>query len=207
MAEQYWIGGAPCAGKTTIAQIIAQEFGWQVYSLDRHVEDFLRRAILRKHPALAQYNSLGLQRFLSLPAEDQLTLIWQMSAEWFGFLLDDIAELPQDRPILVEGSNIRPADVLRTGTHPDKVIWLAPTEEFLLATYPRRGGWVQDVLNMFPPDARLDVFEQWMLRDATHAAQTLEQAQRLGIRTLVVDGSSTLLENAEFVMRHFELIA
>jgi hypothetical protein len=207
MTMFYWMGGAPCAGKTTISQIIGQEFGWRVYSLDRHVEAYLQRATPEQHPTLTEYNSMGLKRFLSLPADEQLARIWRMSAEWFAFLLEDVQSLPADRPILVEGSNIRPQDVAATGVAADQVIWLAPREDFLLETYPRRGAWVQGVLGQFAQEERVDIFEQWMLRDAAHAEQTLAQAQQLGIRTLVVDGSVTLLENAEIVMRHFGLIA
>lgn len=207
MGAVYWMGGAPCAGKTTIAQIIAQEFGWQVYSLDRHVEDYLRRADPVQHPNLAEYNALGLKRFLSLPADEQLQRIWRMSEEWFGFLLEDVAALETVAPILVEGANIRPQDVAAAGADLRRAVWLAPTEAFLLETYPRRGAWVQDVLQQFPQEERVDVFEQWMLRDASHAEQVLAQASALGIRTIVVDGSAELLKNAEIVMDHFELLS
>lgn len=206
MQALYWMGGAPCAGKTTIAQIIAQEFGWRVLHLDRHVEDYLKRADPDRHPTLTEYNSLGLQRFLSMTAQAQLARIWHMSAEWFGFLLEDALALPTDAPILVEGSNIRPRDVVATGVDLRRTVWLAPTEDFLLATYPHRGSWVQGVLAQFPQDQQIDIFDQWMQRDAAHAAQSLAQARQLGIRTFAVDGSTSLLENAEIVMKHFGLL-
>jgi len=206
MAAIYWMGGSPCAGKTTISQIIAQEFGWKVHSLDRHVEEYLHRANPDQHSALIEYNSLGLKSFLSLPAEEQLQLIWRMSAEWFQFLWADARNLLSDAPVLVEGSNIRPQDVMATGVEFDQVIWLTPTEDFLLEAYPRRGAWVQDVLAQVAPEEQIDVFEQWMLRDTMHARQTSAQAQQLGFRTLLVDGSTPLLDNAEMVMRHFGLI-
>jgi adenylylsulfate kinase-like enzyme len=42
LTQVYWLGGSPCAGKTTIAAIIAQEHSWQVYHLDRYIDSYLQ---------------------------------------------------------------------------------------------------------------------------------------------------------------------
>jgi hypothetical protein len=207
MQHVYWLGGSPCAGKTTISHIIAQEFGWQTYHIDREVESYLERADSQKHPHLSAYKEMGLQRFLLQPAQAQLEIVLGMSHEQFTFILEDLSKFPEDLPILVEGANLRPHDVAPHLPDSSHALWLVPTEEFQLEVYPKRGTWVQDVLrHHFEDDSRVDVFEQWMERDALMARWAEKAATDLGIRVIVVDGSASLLDNAELVMKHFGLL-
>lgn len=206
MREIFWIGGSPCAGKTTISEIIAQEFGCQIYQIDRHFERYLDRANVDKHPHLTAYKKMGLKKFLLRNPQTQLQDVKGISQEQFGFILDDIVELSNDAPILVEGSNILAADVAQHSNDSSKVIWLVPTETFQLETYPKRGSWVQDVLqHYYEPDEAVIAFERWMERDAMMAVWTAAEARKYGFRVITVDGSVSLLDNAEIVMQHFGL--
>ena len=205
--ETYWIVGSPCAGKTTIADMLGQEHNLRVYHLDRYYESYLRRAELDKHPYLTHIKGLG-QRFLALPHEEQLERVKKISAEQFEFILADIAtwrEDDPDTPILVEGANIRIEDVLLHIETLNQLICIVPTEDFLFKTYPRRGTWVQDVLANFPDNERLTVFEQWMTRDSHHAQWAVGTATEHGVKLIEVDGSNRILENAAIVEAHFGL--
>jgi hypothetical protein len=206
MENVYWLGGSPCAGKTTISHIIAQEFGWQTYHIDREVESYLERADSQKHPHLSAYKEMGLKRFLLQPAKDQLETVLGMSQEQYAFILEDLAKFEEGQTILVEGANLRPQDVASILPSTSHALWLVPTEEFQLEVYPKRGTWVQDVLRNFEDDSRVDVFEQWMERDAMMATWAEKAASNLGIRVITVDGSASLLDNAETVMKHFGLL-
>lgn len=203
----YWIVGSPCAGKTTIADMLAQEHVLRVYHLDRHYESYLRRADPDRHPYLTHIKGLG-HRFLALPHNEQLDYVKHISAEQFEFVLADIAEWQEDdpdTPILIDGANIRIEDVLKHIEQPNHLICIVPTEAFLLKTYPRRGTWVQDVLSNFPENERLNVFEQWMTRDTNHAAWATDQAIQYGVKFIEVDGTTRIIENAAFVESHFGL--
>lgn len=207
MPQINWISGSPCAGKTTISQIIGQEFGWQVYHVDRNFERYLQRANSEEHPHLIQYKNMGLQRFLLQDPQWQLEQIIGISKEQFKFILEDIADLPDDNPILVEGANILAEDVIQQIETPSHAMWLVPTETFQLETYPKRGSWVQDVLrHHFNPDEAILAFERWMQRDALMAKWTANEAEMRQIPVILVDGSTTLLDNAEIVMWHFGLL-
>lgn len=204
----YWIVGSPCAGKTTIADMLAQEHNLRVYHLDRYYESYLRRADPDKHPYLTHIKSVGLSRFLSLPYDEQLNRVKHISAEQFEFILADVGawqEDDPDTPILIEGANIRIEDVLPQIDTLNQLICIVPTEEFLLKTYPRRGTWVQDVLANFPNGERLNVFEQWLTRDSHHAQWAMKTATEHGIKLLQVDGSHRILENGAIVESHFGL--
>ncbi len=210
MSQLYWICGSPCAGKTTISNIIGQEFNWHIYSIDRYFETYLKRANPQQHPYLIAYKALGLKQFLLQAPDQQLEQVAGISREQFAFILEDIQALQSenvDKPILVEGSNILAEQVAKHLPSTHHAIWLVPTEDFQLETYPTRGAWVQDVLrHHYEPQAGILAFERWMERDAQWARMTAQQAKQYNIPVIVVDGKIPLLDNAERVMRHFGLI-
>jgi hypothetical protein len=208
MADVYWMGGSPCAGKTTISHIIAQEFGWQIYHIDGHIETYLERATPKLHPHLSAYRKTGLKDFLLQDPQEQVSQVIGMSHEQFQFILNDIAELSGEAPILVEGANLLASDLVKQIQSSKQAIWMVPTEVFQLAAYPKRGSWVQDVLrHHYQPEEALLAFERWMERDALMAKWTATEAGKHDIRVIVVDGSVTLLDNAEIVMHHFGLLS
>lgn len=206
MRAVYWIGGSPCAGKTTISHIIGQQFGWTIYHIDRHIETYLQRANPENHPHLIAYQQMGLQKFLLQDPQWQMQQVIGMSREQFGFILEDIAELDSDSPILVEGATLLAEDVIRQIQSVSQAIWIVPTEIFQLETYPKRGSWVQDVLrHYYDSQEAITAFERWMERDALMALWTAKEAENLDIPVIVVDGSVSLLDNAEIVMNHLNL--
>ena len=207
LTQVYWLGGSPCAGKTTIAAIIAQEHGWQVYHLDRYIDSYLQRADPDQHPHITRYKHTGLKQFLALPYQEQFQRVLGLSMEYIHFVLADIDDMPDDVPILVEGSNLRLQDVVRYLPDVHHALWMTPTEDFLFRTYPKRGTWVQDVLrHYYPEEQRHDIFAQWMLRDARHAQWASEQAREHDIRLIVVDGKHPIRHNAALVEQHFGLV-
>lgn len=203
MPKVYWIGGSPCAGKTTVAALLRQEHELEVYHLDRHIESYLDRAQTDQHPHLNYYKKVGLKGFLVLAPEEQLRRVLGMCMECLPFVLEDIEAFSADSLVLVEGSLLRPVDIVRLAPE-HQAFWLVPTEKFLLQAYPRRGTWVQEVLrSQFPEDKRLDIFDNWMRRDMLHAHWTAEQALEVGIPVLWVDGTQSLQAIAAHIETQF----
>ena len=206
MQQVYWMGGSPCAGKTTIAHILAQEYGWQTYHIDRHVETYLKDATDQAQPTLCAYRRGGLRAFLSDPPQKQLEAVQAISHEQFSFILAAVRKMDDSAPILIEGANMLVQDVLSAAVDLAHIIWLVPTEEFLLRAYPRRGTWVQDVLRQnFPEEQRLEIFDHWMLRDSMMAEWTANEARKHDVAVITVDGSQSIRENAALVAHYFGL--
>lgn len=40
MAKIYWIGGSPCSGKSTIAEIISNRYGLYYFKVDDYLEKY-----------------------------------------------------------------------------------------------------------------------------------------------------------------------
>src|SRR5262245_19827891 len=51
LAHVLWIGGAPDAGKTTIARLLAERHRWQWYSCDSHTQRHIARSDPTQLPA------------------------------------------------------------------------------------------------------------------------------------------------------------
>jgi replication-associated recombination protein RarA len=44
MPNVLWLGGSPCAGKTTIARMLAEKYGLRLYHFDRHEPDHIEQS-------------------------------------------------------------------------------------------------------------------------------------------------------------------
>ncbi|MBE5983493.1 MAG: shikimate kinase [Paenibacillaceae bacterium] len=46
MAKIYWIGGSPCSGKSTIAEIISNRYGLYYFKVDDYLEKYANYGFL-----------------------------------------------------------------------------------------------------------------------------------------------------------------
>jgi adenylylsulfate kinase-like enzyme len=60
LAHVIWIGGSPCAGKTSVAQQLADRHSLQAYHFDRHEADHIKRSSPARHPALHTFLAMTL---------------------------------------------------------------------------------------------------------------------------------------------------
>jgi hypothetical protein len=139
LAHVLWIGGAPDAGKTTVARLLAARRRWQWYSCDVHTQSHLARADPAQLPAT--YAKLGKsidERWVQPTPEELLRSIVAINDERFPLILADLRALPTRPPILAEGPSLHPQLVAPLLTSRHQAIWLVPTEEFALASAARR---------------------------------------------------------------------
>jgi hypothetical protein len=124
--------------------------------------------------------------------------------EHFTLILADILSLPDDRPLLVEGTALLPGQVTDVLAGRNRAIWVVPTAAFQLEHYARR-HWITGVLAQC--DDAEAAFHNWMERDAEFARWLTAEVNALGLELLPVDGKQTIEENAEAVVSHFQLAA
>ena len=51
-SKAYVLGGSPCSGKSTIAEMLVAEFGFQYYRADDHDPDHMHGRIPNYNPSL-----------------------------------------------------------------------------------------------------------------------------------------------------------
>ncbi|WP_280777320.1 hypothetical protein [Paenibacillus sp. PastM-3] len=196
----YWIGGSACAGKSTLAGMYAEKYGLQLYACDEHFDQHLQRITAERQPALSRISGLTMNEvFLTREVQEQLDTYIECFQEDFSFVLDDLACMGEEA-VVVEGNQLLPALVAPLLRHTDRAIWVIPTEQFQLEHYSKR-TWIQGILQRTEEPEH--AFCNWMKRDALFAEKVKQEALRLKLPLMEVDGSTSLQENFERIERCF----
>jgi 2-phosphoglycerate kinase len=198
-----WMGGSPCSGKTSVARILTGEYGLRSYHCDEAFAEHQQRITPGRQPMLTKWtrtawNELWMQTPKILVAE--AIACYQ---EHFQLVVTDLLSLPQPEPMLVEGTCLLPGSVHTVLSSRSAAVWMVPTERFQKAHYAGRGPWVQAILNECAKPEQ--AYQNWMGRDVAFARWVTSTADELGLRTVPIDGSRTIAENARLVADHFGL--
>jgi hypothetical protein len=195
----YWIGGSPCAGKSSVAALLAARHELALVECDAGADRRLARMAPARPPAFAELTDLGTCARLARPPRWQASREVSFYHEQFDFLLEEIPCSPR---VLVEGADLLPELLEGIDVPPRRAIWIVPTPEFQLSNYRRR-DWVAPYLkDCVDPERAL---ENWMRRDVLFAEHVRREAAARGGTVIVVDGSRTVTEIAGLVGDHFGL--
>src|SRR5690349_2296559 len=109
LAHVLWIGGAPDAGKTTIARLLAERHRWHWYHCDAQTQIHIERSDPAQLPAVyAKLSKTIDERWVNPTPDDLLRSIVAMNDERWPLVLDDLRALPTRPLILAEGPNLHP---------------------------------------------------------------------------------------------------
>ncbi len=196
----FWLGGSPCAGKSTIARTLADRYGLAVFHCDDTFDRHLRLATTTDQPTLARLRTKTADEVWLEPVRAQVEQEIAIYREQWPLLLDEIAA--PTRPLIVEGAALLPDLVAPLLADRHHAIWVVPDADFQREHYSRR-PWTADVLAACSDPAQ--GYAHWMQRDITFARWVRARVQAHGLASLVVDGRHTLNENAAAVAKHFVL--
>jgi hypothetical protein len=200
----FWLGGSPCAGKSSISEVLASRFDLDVYRVDEAFEVHAQRFDPVLHPTLTKWcasswNQRWMQTTDSL-VQDAIACY----GEHFTLILEDILSLPNHKPLLVEGTALLPRQVINVLPERNRAIWIVPTADFQRGHYSKR-EWVFEILAQC--DNSEAAFQNWMKRDAEFAHWIAAEVNALGLELLRVDGKDTVEDNAMTVAAHFSFSA
>jgi hypothetical protein len=197
----YWLGGSPCSGKSSMTTLLAERYDLRVYSVDASLGQHVPHLTPACQPLLYKWHNTPWNDLWMQPPDVLLAEVIGAYTEHCSLVMDDIAALPADRPLLVEGTCLLPACVMPHLASPRHGLWVVPSEAFQRMQYPRRGAWVQGILQQCAdPDAAL---RNWMDRDVAFAAWVADEAKAHGLAVMDVDGSRTIAQGADDVAAHF----
>src|SRR5580765_1503362 len=194
LEEVLWIGGAQWAGKSTVANLLAARYPLVRYAFDYHdarSHSERAKASPNRFPAFNTFlaaldidpDSVWADPAPEAMAEHALRIF----AERFELVLEDIVALPEGTRLLAEGWGLRPNLIVPYLPSSEHAVFLVPTDEFReqqLATVARAGSLgITELRN--PERAQRNRVE----RDRILAADVVEQATRLGLPVIHVDGS------------------
>ena len=198
----FWLGGSPCAGKSSISEIISSRFGLEVYHVDDAFGVHAQRSDPVRHPALTKWLASSWDQRWTQPIDSLVRDAIACYQEHFTFILEDLFSIASRKPLLVEGTALLPRQITRVLSRRSRAIWLVPTPDFQRAHYSERDWARAIVAQCSNPDV---AFHNWMERDNRFAKWIEAEARALSLSVLSVDGSRTIEENGETVAAHFHL--
>jgi 2-phosphoglycerate kinase len=196
----FYLGGSPCAGKSSVAELLAAQYGLTYVRLDDRLYEHITVATAELQPALASIGAASSDELWLIPPKVQVRRTIQAYVEEFALHLEDIAGTTGS--LLLEGAALLPCLVAPRLVSKTQALYMVPTLDFQLSHYVQR-EWVQDVLR--PSSDPKRAFAHWMRRDAMFARWVREEVQRYGLKTVVVDGTQSIAANAEMAARHLGL--
>ena len=204
MRHVYWIGGGSGAGKSTIARRLAGRHGWRLYATDDVMADHARRTTAAQAPLLHEFMAMDMdQRWVDRSPRTMLETFHWFRGEAFGLIVEDLARMPTETPVLVEGFRLLPHLVQPLLTGPGHAVWLLPTPDFRQVAFRSRatadGGFTERTGD--PRRAEHNV----AVRDALFTERLREETARLGLPAVTVDGTLTEDELTERVSEIFRL--
>ena len=199
----YWIGGGSGAGKSVIARRVAGRHGLGVYATDDVMADHGRRWPPADGPFLSEFVAMDMdERWVNRSPETMLETFHWFRGEGFGLIVEDLLRRPAEPGVIAEGFRLLPRLVQPLLAEPGHAVWLLPTPGFRRAAFARRGSLWQIAGQTSDPERALG---NLLERDRMFTERLREEAQRLELRVIEVDGTVTEDGLAELVTEAFGL--
>ncbi len=196
----FWLGGSPCAGKSSIADILAHRLNFDLYRVDEKFDIHLESLDRKNHANLSNWRDSDWNQRWMQPAQNLLQNIMGCYREHFSFILNDILLMPREKPLLVEGAALLPQCVAPLLPASNYAIWLIPGFDFQQKHYSKR-AWVRPIVEQCnnPEDA----FQNWMRREADFSVWLEKEVESMKLNYLKIDGKHTIEENSAAVEASF----
>ncbi|MFD5162871.1 hypothetical protein ACFWMJ_33270 [Streptomyces hawaiiensis] len=204
MRHVYWIGGGSGAGKSTIARRLADRHGWRLYATDDVMAEHARRTTAEEAPFLHAFMAMDMdERWVRRSPETMLETFHWFRGEAFGLIVEDLARMPRETPVVVEGFRLLPHLVKPLLTEPGHAVWLLPTPEFRRMAFRHRATPEGSFTRRTGDPRRAD--HNIAVRDALFTDRLHEETARLGLPAVTVDGTMTQDELTERISEVFRL--
>jgi hypothetical protein len=128
-----WIGGAPGAGKTTVATRIARRHGLRWYGADTRTWEHRDRALREGNAAAQRWEAMDPAERWTTPTPEEM-LEMSLHRERGAMVVDDLHALPRSPLVVAEGTTL-PAWAVDESS---RGVWLIPTREFQEQAFAER---------------------------------------------------------------------
>lgn len=189
-----WIGGGSGAGKSTVACLLAEQYGLCLYHCDDTQFAHTVRSNAVDQPMLHAFLAMTMdERWAQRTPEEMFHTFHGFHGEGFEFILEDLLDLPGDAPVLVEGYKLLPCLVAPLLSQPDQAVWLIPTPAWRRTAFGKRGSLWSIAGQTSDPETAL---ANLLARDALYTEEIFRQAASLQLTCIEVSGSVSIDELA-----------
>jgi hypothetical protein len=186
-----WIAGGTCAGKSTVALLLAARHDALVHHGDLAEHGWPTRITPGQHPHLVANTRLTLKERATRSGRARFETMPSLHGETIGLVVEDVLALPTDRPLLVDWFGNTPRDLAPLLSWREQAVFLLPTPEFrhhrLTARYSDK-----DRANANWGDAdHTQALTNRLARDELWDAELRLQATETNLPLLTIDGERT----------------
>ena len=202
MAEIYYIGGSPCSGKSTMAELLAEKYGFQYFKQDDYLEEYMRRGVQEERNLFKKVSLMSMEEMWMRPPAELCAEEIALYEIMFSYSIHDVLALSQEGTVIAEGAGFMPSLVKKINIDKSHYICVVPTKEFQVNMYSKR-SWISHYLSDCSDPSK--AFENWMERDALFAETVLQEAEAFGYASFIVDGVSSIEANLATIQNLFQL--
>ncbi len=199
----YWIGGSTCAGKTTISNALAANYGLTIYHCDDFIGKHTEKSNPQEQPNLNKISNASWNDILSMNVEEYLDWATSSFSEEFGMILEDLNKLSADKPILVEGINLLPKLIKEVITNIGQAIWLVADETFYKKHQMKRQELFERLKECSNQEQAL---QNYMDNDLAFGKYILNDAKKLDLKVIEIVNGSDIKNYIELISMHFNLV-
>ena len=178
-----FIGGSPCSGKSTVAELISKEYGAFYYKVDEQLGELIKTAADNEGTACRKISCMSADEIWMRTPDIQCAEEFQIYSEIAPYFFGRINEIDSGL-IIAEGAAYTPQVMQFCGM--DNYITMIPTPEFQISHYRER-EWVPYVLAECSDKEK--AFDNWMQRDILFAEQVRAECEKLDIPCIINDGT------------------
>ena len=202
MINTYYIGGSPCAGKSTVAEMISKKYGLFYFKVDDLLDSYTKKGALKGYPICKKTIESNAEQIWMREPLIQCEEEFEFYKEVFEFVITDLKCINCKNGIITEGTAYLPELMKKFGIPSSEYISITPTPEFQISHYEKR-AFVPYVLEGCSDKEK--AFNNWMKRDILFAKKIQKQCLKKRYCSMVNDGSVEIGELVDSVSKHFGL--
>lgn len=197
----YCIGGSPCSGKSTVADILARRYHLTYVKADDSMARYQALGIAQGAPVCQKLARMSADEIWMRAPDEQCREELAFYEEIFPFVIGDLRSA-KGSDIITEGAAYMPRLMRGVGFQNNRYVCLTPEKRFQIEHYKKR-EWVPYILKECrDKDA---AFANWMDRDALFALEVQKQASDAQYLSIVNDGQIGIEHLAQTIAQAFGL--
>lgn len=202
MMNIYYIGGSPCAGKSTVAEILSKKYDLYYFKVDDFLDEYTRLGAQKGCPICKKTVEMDAEQTWMRDPLLQCREEFEFYAEVFEYVLADLEKISCKNGIITEGAAYVPDLMKQIGVSGSRYLSITPEKEFQISHFRKR-DFVPYVLKGCMDMEK--AFDNWMGRDILFAREVQKQCHANQYVSVINDGSIGIDEMVHRVAVHFGL--
>ena len=204
MMNIYYIGGSPCSGKSTMAEILSEQYDLYYFKVDDFLDSYTKQGALKGYSVCRKQVELTPDQIWMRDPVLQCREELIYYEEVFEFIERDLEQIKNVNGVITEGAAYVPGLIRDAQIPENRYLSITPTKEFQLFHFRKR-TFVPYILRGCSNMER--AFDNWMERDILFAGEVRKQCGETGYTSVINDGSMEIAGLADLVATHFGLVS